>query len=476
MTLRGAWLGLVWAAVVASVATVGTARAGDAPEPADEAASAAELLARGDAESAAGRAREAAATYRRALRAANLALDVERANEAYLRMAAAEARADASGAAPPSPPPAELPTPPAPATVPTRASAVLLVAHAPGGATLAFGDGAPGPIHGRYLLEPGTVELVLRRPGERARRRTITLQRDREHAIDLALLERWPIDPPPQPVSFVRRPLTQPDETVSVEGSVYYAHAPGLPIREIEGVVGNAWDVRFGILDDLELELAMSFMMYLPSDPLVGVRGRLLDGDLELALSGQLRPPLFFWAVGVGLPGAYFGFEALGRLGRHVRLDTGLGLAALLSLWRGGSSSPEDGGPIKRPALLGLVRNANVLYGINVMAEPGIPLSFTFAPVEELALRLGTGVGIVDFEVPSSLFLPLEARIAVTAPHDGAPGVDIETAFAFPFLVTPVVAAANEHGWWDARRHSRRVLPEWWQVTLAVRVQAELGN
>ncbi|MCC6528508.1 MAG: hypothetical protein IT373_38030 [Polyangiaceae bacterium] len=429
------------AAAAASVAIGRSARADVPPGPAAEAARAAELLALGDAE------------------------------------AAAEARAGAGEPTPaPAPDAPAVPAAvPAPVPAPPRPSAVLRVAHAPGGATLAFGDGAPGPIHGRYVVEPGTVDLVLRLPGERARRRTITLERDREHAIDLARLEHWDLDPPPQPVSFVRRPLTQPDETLSVEAGVYVARQPRMMLRDSYLMAGNAWDVRFGILDDLELELAMSFMMYLPSDTLVGVRGRLLDGDLELALSGQLRPPLFFWLLGTGLPGAYLGLDALGHLGPYVRLDTGVGVGALFRVWRRGQESPDDGLPIKRGGLVGLIRPSSVVQGFDVTAEPGIPLSFTFAPVEELALRIGTGVGMVDFEVPSSLFLPLEARLGVTAPYHGAPAVDVEAKFAFPFLFAPVVGPP-EDSWQEQWRDSRRVLPEWWQVTLAVRVQAELGN
>ncbi|MCC6523995.1 MAG: hypothetical protein IT373_15150 [Polyangiaceae bacterium] len=501
MRVRGAWLGLA-SGLAAVFVACGTARAGDPTEPSSPPPSAAELLLLGDAEAAAGRVREAAATDRHALRAANLAHDDGRAHEAYRRMVAAEARvgpgepAPAHSSAPepaaplpptaaPEPaaplPPTTAPEPAAPlppTTLPALPDAVLVVAHAPAGATLAFGDGTPEPVYARYRIEPGTLDLVLRLPGERPRRRTIALERDREHELDLARLERWPVDPPPQPVSIVRRPLTQPDETVSVEGSFYFARSPRQLLRNFWGVFGHAWDIRFGILDDLELQAAMGMMLYMPTDPLAGLRGRVLRGDLELALSVQVRPPQLASAFGLGWPGAFVALDALGHLGPHVRLDTGVGLAALWRtgrlLWSGPASA-DDGLGERRPQL-GLLRYASAIYGADLTGDPGIPLCVTFAPIEDLALRVGTGFGMVDFRVPSSIFIPFEGGVVVTGPDRGAPSVDFESTFTLPFLFAPVVGGAGEPGWLGESRGSRRVLSAWWQILFATRVHVELGG
>ncbi|MCC6526360.1 MAG: hypothetical protein IT373_27180, partial [Polyangiaceae bacterium] len=86
--------------------------------------------------------------------------------------------------------------------------------------------------------------------------------------VDLADTSGFTSDDPPQPVRASERPITIAGGTISLEAAGAYGAT----------FMGPAFEMRLGILSQLELRIADAFYLFLPGGPLVGLRGSPVQG------------------------------------------------------------------------------------------------------------------------------------------------------------------------------------------------------
>ncbi|MCC6521521.1 MAG: hypothetical protein IT373_02565 [Polyangiaceae bacterium] len=337
-----------------------------------------------------------------------------------------------------------------PAPVPRR--------FAPPGTTLAVGDAAPEPARERLEVDPGTVTITATTPDGALEPETVNLRDGEERTLDLARLEPVPIVPP-QPVALAARSLLLPDGTVALAAWAFHSNlgwsgtSPDDPTCTDDGLCvalpGFTLAARGAVADGLELDGVETFTMgFIPGDLVLGVRGRLVSGDVELALRGAGRIPLFFARVG----GGYVSLRAAGSIAGWLRLEGALGLGVVKAL---------DDRPFRTVAV-GLFEPVGIASGWYLPMAPGLAFAATVSPIAYLHLGLETGFGIQDFTVASSSFVPLGFRVGGVVPSREAPVTDIDLRFALPYCFMPV--AGNER--WLPRHDERAVVSDWWSVTL----------
>jgi hypothetical protein len=213
-----------------------------------------------------------------------------------------------------------------------------------------------------------------------------------------------------QPIAYAARPLTLPHDTLSIEGGVGILSFPRL-----DTVAGLSAGLRWGIIDQLELEATPLLLLLSPDVDYVG-------------------------AV-LGITGGYTGnkFEIAGRA-RYViptrantwgLLNLGVPMAIHLSDWgridTGAFVTLDD----NRQALLNLSNNA-------LLIKPGIPLRFIAQAEETFWLGATTGLSVFDFEqAGDTLAVPLGFEAGITIDDDRHPVVDLGAEFDFPAFVSP---------------------------------------
>ena len=212
-----------------------------------------------------------------------------------------------------------------------------------------------------------------------------------------------------QPVPYVERSIALPAMTLAPAGRFnVFTVRPGAGRSEDPWFFLGA-GARFGIIDELEVELT-PFQSVLGPDfhygGSAGITGDFLDGPVEVG--ARLR---VFWHE----DGAVFtpGLPLRFHLDDFVRIDTGVAV----SIAHDGQAGFFDFSTVP----------ANV--------EPGIPARVAFQIIDPLWAGLSTGVGIIDVaEADDTTFVPLGFNLGGTVPGDEGPLLDIEAGFSFPQL------------------------------------------
>lgn len=212
-----------------------------------------------------------------------------------------------------------------------------------------------------------------------------------------------------QPVPYVERPIALPAMTLAPGGRFNV-----FTVRPGDGRSEDPWyflsaGARFGIIDELEVELT-PFQSVLAPDFMyggsAGITGDFLDGPVEVG--ARLR---VFWHEegAVFTPAVPLRFH----IADFVRIDTGLAV-----------SVDHEGGT-------GFVDFTTVPANV----EPGIPARVAFQIVDPFWAGLHTGLGIIDVtEADDTTFVPLGFGLGGTVPGDDGPILDIEAGFSFPQL------------------------------------------
>jgi hypothetical protein len=235
------------------------------------------------------------------------------------------------------------------------------------------------------------------------------------------------------PVPYVERPIALPAMTLAPGGRFnLFTVRPGAGRSEDPWVFLSA-GARFGIIDELEVELT-PFQSVLAPDfyygGSAGVTGDFLDGPVELG--AKLR---VFWHE----EGAVFtpGVPLRLHLEDFVRIDTGVAVS------------------VDTDRQVGLVDFSTV--PVNV--EPGIPARVAFQIADPFWVGAHTGVGIIDFtEADDTTFVPLGFGLGGTIPGDGGPLMDIEAGFSFPQLFLTGDPDAVVPSVWNVGLHAQGYL------------------
>jgi hypothetical protein len=245
------------------------------------------------------------------------------------------------------------------------------------------------------------------------------------------------------PISSSERPLTLPELTMRIDASGGDYHI------EIGGFFGDidigylTIGAGFGILDDLEIDAVIVPLFFNPDsndstllygNPLLGATYRFVNVDpVEVGASLTFSIPVAddrFFGLSPGIPVRV-------HLGDVGRLDTGIYFSALIPV----SDELNDGD------VIGAWGGVSALPLPVVLGKPGLPIEFTFNPVEFFFLGFRSGFGIADLEHPKETFyVPLGFNIGGTVPLDERPLVDIGWFFDFPVLFLPALEAPEIAG------------------------------
>ncbi|MBI4955056.1 MAG: hypothetical protein HY908_23745 [Myxococcales bacterium] len=400
------------------------------------------LLALGRADAAHGLVRAAAVTCRRALRLANEAGDEPVANEAFACVAGAEARV-----------------------------AHVVIKGAPPDTVVSMGDAPSAPLADVYDVDPGTVLVGVSIGGTPLEPAVLTLGDGEERVLDVTTLRPLQVPRPPRPpVALATRPIMLPAGAVAVEGSLFFSLVrvvvPGEPMAlpppsdEPANRLGGGFSLalRGAVADGWELGAAETFVTYVPTDLVLEVGARLLEGDfaLRLDLAGRL-PVAYFPSVG-----GYAALRAAGQIEGVLRLEGSLGVGAVKGLR----------GTFGGEASAGLVRPAEPAMPDVAFVRPGLALEATVSATSAFYLLADAGLGMRDFTVPSSLFLPLGFGLGATVPLDDAPLMDLELRVSWPYLLLPVRGDATSL----PPHTARSVVPDCWWLTVGFESYFGLGG
>ncbi|MBI4954133.1 MAG: hypothetical protein HY908_19065 [Myxococcales bacterium] len=363
------------------------------------------LLALGRADAAHGLVRAAAQSCRHALRLANEAQDEALANEAFSCLSNVE----------------------------PRIAHVVLRGAGPG-TVAAAGDGpeVAASQDERVAVDPGTTVLRLRDAEGAFEPLVLALAEGEERVLDIALLDRLPRAPPPQPVALAARPITLPGGTVALRSSGFFTYENLGEHRTTDSPdwrpgAGIGLGLRAGLTDDIEVSIVEAFSYgYAPSDVLLGLGARLLQGDFELGLDVTGRVPVPSGSVG----GGYLAVRGSGHPAAIVRIDASVGGAVVRGLRAGKATG-------------GLFQPTGVAVFDNPTMEPGVAFGATLSPIPHLHLGLDTGLGVGDFTAPASMFVPLAFRLGGVVASGDAPELDVDLHLSFPYLFLPVRGDAD---------------------------------